>query len=48
MTEIETNTEKLLTELTDLTLLDADGADVPIASLWQDERGVFVFIRHFG
>ncbi len=34
--------------LAPLSVLDANGADVPLASLWRERPVVLVFIRHFG
>jgi hypothetical protein len=34
--------------LADITLPDTDGAPVRLGSLWQSNRAVIVFLRHYG
>jgi peroxiredoxin len=34
--------------LADITLPDADGADVRLGDLWADEPVVLIFLRHYG
>ncbi len=35
-------------QLSTLTVLDEKGQSVPLSSLWQQQRTVLLFVRHFG
>jgi hypothetical protein len=34
--------------LADLVVLDADGSEVRLGSLWEDKPAVLVWLRHYG
>ena len=37
-----------MTPLADISVQDAKGQPVPLASLWRDKPAVLAFVRHFG
>ncbi len=37
-----------MTPLANISVLDAKGESVPLASLWKDKPAVLAFVRHFG
>jgi hypothetical protein len=39
---------ELTARLAPLTVLDLDGAAVPLGSLWAERGVVFVWLRHYG
>ncbi len=41
-------TNPVVQKLTNLTVLDPAGEEVPMASLWQDRPVLLALIRHFG
>ncbi|KPA18931.1 hypothetical protein MHK_000868 [Candidatus Magnetomorum sp. HK-1] len=40
--------QKLIQELGQLTVLDHNQESIPLASLWNNQKTVLVFVRHFG
>ncbi len=40
--------DRILEKLKGLNVLDENGAAAEMSSLWQNQRTVLVFIRHFG
>jgi len=43
------NIEKhLIQELGKLTVLDYEHKEMPLATLWENQKTVLIFVRHFG
>jgi hypothetical protein len=40
--------KKLIHELGQLTVLDHENNAIPLASLWENQKTVLIFVRHFG
>jgi hypothetical protein len=40
--------KKLIQELGQLTVLDNENKAIPLASLWESQKTVLIFVRHFG
>jgi hypothetical protein len=40
--------KKIIQELGQLTVLDNNNNATPLASLWEKQKTVLIFVRHFG
>jgi len=40
--------KQLIQELGQLTVLDHENKAIPLASLWENQKTVLIFVRHFG
>jgi hypothetical protein len=40
--------ETLSKQLADIVLLDTDGEEIRLGSLWENKPAVIVFLRHYG
>jgi hypothetical protein len=40
--------KQLIQELGQLTVLDHENKAIPLATLWENQKTVLIFVRHFG
>jgi len=40
--------KQVIQELGQLTVLDQEQKETPLASLWEKQKTVLIFVRHFG
>jgi len=40
--------QKVIKELGELNVFDQNQQEIPLGTLWKDQKTVLVFVRHFG